>query len=459
MLKNISLPEITQTMTPVLLSEATMKQRVENIQTRMEQAGLDAVLIYADREHSGNFEYLTGFIPRFEEACLILHKQGPHFLWLGNENLKMANFSRLFAEAVHVPYFSLPNQPMKGAKPFSEYLKQSRLTPESKIGIVGWKLLHQDQEVTLYDLPAMIIDPLRQFVLDEQQLVPFADQFIAPGIGVRTQVNANEVAHYEYGATLSGVGVFRSLMSLAIGKTERDVAQYLAQEGQPNTVTTICATGSRFEHAELYPRDKEIQLGDRFSMTVGYRGGLSSRAGYVAVNEGQLPQEEQDYVARVAGPYFHAVATWLRHLTIGTTGDQLYQTIENVLPQADYGWSLNPGHLTAEEEWLSSPIYPKSTHQIQSGQLYQIDIIPKVAGYAGAGCEDPVLVADKLLQQEIQEQYPEVWQRLVRRKAYMQDVLGFVLPDEVFPMNDIVGYYTPYLLNHTYAFTAHANNE
>ena len=35
-------------------------------------AGLDAFVVYADREHFANMAYLTGFEPRFEEALLLL---------------------------------------------------------------------------------------------------------------------------------------------------------------------------------------------------------------------------------------------------------------------------------------------------------------------------------------------------------------------------------------------------
>lgn len=49
--------------------------------------------MYADKEHGGNFEYLTGFIPRFEEALLVLHREGEAVLVLGNENLKLAAFA------------------------------------------------------------------------------------------------------------------------------------------------------------------------------------------------------------------------------------------------------------------------------------------------------------------------------------------------------------------------------
>lgn len=39
--------------------------------------------------------------------------------------------------------------------------------------------------------------------------------------------------------------------------------------------------------------------------------------------------------------------------------------IESVLPKEIYHWQLNPGHLTADEEWMSSPIYPGSEKMLK----------------------------------------------------------------------------------------------
>ena len=75
------------------------------------------------------------------------------------------------------------------------------------------------------------------------------------------------------------------------------------------------------------------------------------------------------------------MAAWLEQIKIGMKGGEMYRLIETVLPKDTYGWSLNPGHLTADEEWLSSPIWKDSAHLLKSGMLLQADIIPSVPGY------------------------------------------------------------------------------
>ena len=224
------------------------------------------------------------------------------------------------------------------------------------------------------------------------------------------------------------------------------MAETLAADGQRHSVVTIMATGASFEKANLYPGNKQIQCGDKISITTGFKGGLQSRAGYAVECAEQLPEKEQDYLKAVAIPYFQAVKTWLETIEIGINGNDLYEAVETVLPKEDYGWTLNPGHLCADEEWMSSPIYPQSEETLQSGMLFQIDIIPSVNGYGGVSCESGILLADEQLRKAIAKEYPAVWERIVKRRAYMQEVLGIRIQEDVLPTSMATAYLRPYLL-------------
>lgn len=447
--KKIVEPTLTVNSLPIDLTQETMNQRKENLLEQMRVNHLDVVVIYADREHGANFEYFTGFLPRFEEALCVIHQNGKTYLLLGNENTKMVNYARISAELIHVPFFSLPNQPMQNDDYFINYLKQAEISTTHHVAAIGWKNFSSsvEQNQTLYDIPYFIVDALKKLVDPTGLLINGASLLIAPETGIRTVNNANELVHYEYGATLAGIGVLNTLNRIAVGKTELELAQTLAKEGQPTNVTTICATGERFTQATLYPRNKPVTLGDPFSLTVSYKGGLSSRAAYVARGKADLPLAVQEYEINVTHPYFNALVTWLQTIKIGSKAKEVYQAIEHVLPKNQYHWTLNPGHYVADEEWLASPFYQESTAKIKSGQLFQLDIIPKVAGYGGVGCEDGVALADQALREEIQRDYPEVWDRFVRRRKYISECLGIELSEEILPMNDIVCYYRPFLLN------------
>lgn len=445
----IEQPAIYLNTPSVVLNNQTIEERLRKVLQGMAQQNLDSLVVYADKEHGGNFEYLTGFIPRFEEGLLVLHKSGEAVLVLGNENLKLAQHSRIPASVVHAPWFSLPNQPMETTLSLSEVLQQAGLRGQKRVGIAGWKLFTgiNDNNKSLFDIPTFIFLALQSALTPACELLNATDLFISPRQGARTTNNANEIAHYEYGANLASSAALSALNAIELGKTEKSIAALLAADGQANNVVTIAATGDRFENANLYPSDKQIQKGDKFSLTVSYKGGLTSRAAYVVSQADELHDEVSDYLDVVAIPYYQAVVSWLEYMRVGVKGHEVYELIEQVLPKTEYHWHLNPGHLVADEEWLCSPIYPASDIPLSSGMLLQIDIIPSRKGYAGASIEDTIALADETLRLQIATLYPELWQRISARRKYIRDVLNIHLHEDVLPLSNTVGYLRPYLLN------------
>ena len=431
---------------PVFLSDQTMKERRDKILTRMAEHQLDCLAVYCDLEHGSNFEYLTGFLTRFEESVLLLFKTGRAVLLLGNENTKMVHTSRIPATMLHVPFFSLPNQPMTDDGRLCDFFTQAGIESGMKIGVAGWKLFtsQTEENSTLFDVPSFIVEALRQA---GGRLINATGLFIDPRNGARITNNANELIHYEYGASLASDCVLRAMEALAPGKTELEIGSLMNAEGQRPSVVTIFSTGDRFEKANLYPRGKAIQLGDKLSLTTGYKGGLTSRAGYAVSDPTQLPEGAQDYLEKLAMPYYAAVAEWLETIHVGLGGGELYEHIERVLPKSQYHWSLNPGHLSADEEWLCSPITPGSTIPLASGMLFQIDIIPSLPGYGGTGAESTVALADEALRCQIEKEDPVLWETIRQRRAYIQQELGIVLHEDVLPMCDTVAYYRPLMLN------------
>ena len=405
-------PEPDCTGVPVLLTDETMAERYQKVLDRMAGDHIDTLVIYGDLEHGSNFEYLTGFLPRFEEALLVVHRDGRNFMVMGNENLNKVPFARLKAVPVHAPYFSLPNQPMACEKTMLELLKDAGIRENTRIGIVGWKNFtsrHEDNS-QLFDVPSYVVDGIRTLAGASGQVFNATWVFIGEK-GVRCRNNVNEMEHYEFGASLAS------------------------------------AAGKRFVKANLYPTDHRVQPGEPVSLTVGYKGGLSSRAGYAVKDASQLPQEVQDYVDVVVKPYYHAYVTWLEQVRCGMKGGELYRLMDQVLPKAVYHWSLCPGHLTADEEWMSSPVYEGSEEVLESGMLFQIDLIPSVSGYGGTSAESTVALADPALRDEIRRQAPALWQRITARRQYLESRLHIRLHPDILPMCSTVAYLRPLLLN------------
>ena len=98
-------------------------------------------------------------------------------------------------------------------------------------------------------------------------------------------------------------------------------------------------------------------------------------------------------------------------------------------------------------ELMSSNIYENSQELVQSGMLYQIDIIPSKASYAGTSAESSVLLADENLRKQIEQEEPELWSRIQKRREYIIHELNIPLNDDVLPMCSTVAYLRPFLLN------------
>lgn len=454
-LKKIAAPKKDCALCPVALSDATIEERKQKILNAMKARGLNQLIVYGDVEHGGNFEYLTGYFTRFEEALLMIRQDGTMKLVLGNENLNKAAKARIAAEAVHVSLFSLPNQPNRTDKTLKELLEEAGVEAGQRTGLVGWKMFTSAKEnnKTMFDVPSYVVDAIKEILGDASLLSNEADLFIGEN-GVRTTNNANEIAHYEFGAALASDCVLDAMDKLAEGVPEMELGDALVRYGQHTGIVTIASSGPRFVKANMYPTDNTVKVGDPISLTVGYRGGSSSRAGVAVHTANELSEGTRDYIDRVAAPYFAAYVRWLEEIKIGMKGGALFDEIEAILPRKIYGWSLCPGHLTAEEEWMSSPIYEGSEETLKSGMIFQIDIIPSVAGYPGVSAESTVVLADEALKQAIQAEYPKMWQRMQSRIAYLKDVLGVELSDDVLPMCGTVGYLRPFLLDHESALVS-----
>ena len=208
---------------PVMLTDATIQERLDKVLRGMKSRGFEQLVVYGDAEHCGNFQYLMGYFTRFEESLLVLDADGTAHFVLGNENLNKASKARIPGQAVHVSLFSLPNQPNRADKPLRTLLEEAGIAPGRRIGIAGWKHFTSPVEKNekLFDIPAFILDAIRAITGGDENLFNAGDLFLGDG-GARTTNNANEIAHYEYGAALASDGVLDAMDLLAPGVPETD---------------------------------------------------------------------------------------------------------------------------------------------------------------------------------------------------------------------------------------------
>ena len=88
-----------------------VRRRLARLRERADARGYDRLVVYADREHSANLSYLTGFDPRFEEALLVVGPDGDPAVLVGNECYGMAGAAPVSMRRHRFQDFSLPGQP------------------------------------------------------------------------------------------------------------------------------------------------------------------------------------------------------------------------------------------------------------------------------------------------------------------------------------------------------------
>lgn len=446
-LKSVSLPEFGLPGSLPELSDAVYRGRFEKTLDMMRKEKLDYLLVYGDREHYANFEYLSGFDLRFEEGLLVLSVAGEACYILGNECLPLAATTRIPARAELYQGFSLPSQPIDMLHPLSDILGNCGLKKGCRTGVIGWKLMaprYAGRDV--FDVPSFIVRAAEKTV-GAENLLNVTDFFIHPAYGLRVLNTADDIAYFEYGAAWASIGLIDMLDGLKTGLSELEASRMMRIGAMTENSHPLTVAGEGNDAGMVYPSNRKLELGGRFNCSLGLRGGLSCRTGYLAYSEADLPEGRRDYLDVLAKPYYAAVVTWYESMRIGTNCGDVYDRIEAVLPKAQYHWTLNTGHYIANEEWLSSPFETGSPVEIRSGMCLQMDFIPGIDGYAGANCEDGVAIADETLRAEIKARFPEVWARMVKRRRFMTDVLNIRLPDEVLPMSNLAAIYRPYMLN------------
>lgn len=195
------------------------------------------------------------------------------------------------------------------------------------------------------------------------------------------------------------------------------------------------------------PGDKTIERGDAFTTAFGVWGALNCRAGWVVADESELPDDIGDYVERLVAPYFTANAAWYETIGIGVTGGALYEVVRQQIGDPFFGVFLNPGHQIHLDEWVNSPVFEGSEIALESGMALQADVIPATgSAYFTTNIEDGIALADEGLRGRFAERYPEAWQRIQARRAFMDEALGISLKPEVLPFSNIPAYLPPFLL-------------
>lgn len=450
-LARIDLPDFGMPDVMPQIPAEVYRSRVATARERARQRGYDVLLVYADREHSANLAYLTGFDPRFEEALLVLGPTGDPAILLGNECYGMASVAPVPMRRHLFQELSLPGQPRDRSRALDAILADEGIGAGSRVGVIGWKRYASRD---LMDAPAYLVDALRRITGRSGLVENATDLFISAADGLRTSNEVDQLAAFEYAACQTSNGVRQLLFGLRPGMSEQDAVRLLGWNGMPLSCHLMLSSGPRASIGLLSPTDRRIDRGDRFTVAFGVWGALDCRAGFVVEDASELPDGIRDYVERLVGPYFQAVAEWYGALRIGLPGGALQEIVDRHLGDPFFGIFLNPGHLLHLDEWVDSPIFPGSTIPLRSGMALQVDIIPATGtDHFTTNIEGGVALADAALRAELAAAYPGAWARIEARRRFMRDALGIDLHPDVLPFSNLPAYLAPFLLRPDHAMT------
>ncbi len=400
----------------------------------MDALQLTHLAVYADREHFANLAWLTGFDPRFEEALLLLAADPGRdpLLLVGNECVSYLRISPLYpaGRLRHERYqpFSLPDQPMDASRELTDILRGEAL---GVTGVVDWK-------PGRFAAPHWIVEALRQTTVS---LVPATDLVHR----LRARASAAEIAYFEWTNTLASDAIRRILFSLRDGALDHDLMRLAEYNGEPQGCHWGMKSGTH-RVSLASPRGGIVQRGAPFSVNVCYWGANICRAGWAVAEEAELPAEASGYVEEFAGPYFEASVEWLESLHCGADAGAIARRLLARLPFERFGIFLNPGHLIHLDEWYASPFYPASTESLASGMVIQSDIIPGVPRFFSTRMEDGYALADRELQSQLRDQYPDVSHRCQQRREWMRSKLAISLHRDVLPLSNVGGLVPPFFL-------------
>src|SRR5262245_9506344 len=199
--------------TEPLLAPTIFADRLQRLRAAMAARCYDRLVVWADREHSANLAYLSGFDPRFEEAVLVVGPSGDPAVLVGNECAGMAAAAPLAMRTLMFQDLSLPGQPRDDSAPLSSILRDEGIGKGSRVGVVAWKTYASPDVI---EAPAFLVDELRRSATGG--LVENAtDLLIDPANGLRVVNEVDQLAAFEWAACQTSQGVRRVLTGLRPG--------------------------------------------------------------------------------------------------------------------------------------------------------------------------------------------------------------------------------------------------
>ena len=438
---------------PVLLSDEVYKRRKQLLDSRIQKLGLDYVVIYGDREHFANIEYFTKYDCRFEEGLFIVRQDGTSWLIVGNEGMPYSSIVPFEINRLYYGNFSLQGQPRYNTPILSQLLKEIGISKHSKVGIAGYKYYECGVDGVpekCFDIPTYIYQSI-EIVAGSENISDFTRELTSLPDGLRMKIrSANEIAFIEYQSVVAANTMRRLIRGVNEGMSEIEISANACADLRPNMAFANILVGERSVRLGLKSPDDFSMLKDGDPMTISFstRGSMCARSGVAAHGYESLSNQQKKNFDHLYENYWKAVAAWYATIGLGTKGREIYSAVAEHIGSPEFGLGLNPGHSIGMDEWTNSPVSADSEIAIHNGTHIQCDIIASCASpMMNAICEDTVVIADIVLREQLQFQFPEVYDRIIARQNFMRNVLNIPIKDEVLPMSGLNAIMFPFMLS------------
>ncbi|HEY8491217.1 MAG TPA: Xaa-Pro peptidase family protein [Dehalococcoidia bacterium] len=339
-----------------------MKERVERLRAKLEEAGLDALLVSTPE----NRRYLSGFTG------------SAGYLLITRDEAVIAVDFRYYEQAeTQAPDFRL----FRGTGPVSAWYQ--RLFE----GLGGKTVGFEQHHLTYagYKTLAKAVEELPE--ASRPKIVP------APPLveDLRVIKDAGEIAAIQAAIDLGDAAITHVMERIQPGWTEKQVAweieKYIREHGGDGTsFPTIVAGGPWGALPHAYPRDVALEEGQGVVIDMGV-----TLNGYVSdLTRTIFLGEPDDQFKRIYDVVHVAQQTAAELIEAGMTGGQAHQLASRVIEQAGHGdrFGHGLGHGVGLQVHEAPRLAPNSQDELKDGMVFSIEPGIYIPGWGGVRIED-----------------------------------------------------------------------
>ncbi len=258
------------------ISTDELRQRTENLRSRMKAEGYDALIIYSDEYRSGHSTYVTNYKP------INVIEESPQLVLIVGDNAPVVFLGRLNAYAakdmcwiedvrgIHRPYTDFPQvfEPIVGRA--------------SKIGLIGKNILP-------FEIYEQLVDAVPEAVIENRDDIM---------LDLRKIKTADEIEMMEQAADINDAVLRRAAREVKVGMTEIQVAglaEGIAREMNADIGSaTVVMSGPNTNYPAWRATDRKIQPGEYvmldFNPAVGH---YCNDGGITILMPGADPEQER----------------------------------------------------------------------------------------------------------------------------------------------------------------------